>query len=456
MQKITKASVADLAAVKNFWYQVYVEEMGRHIDDELTNHAKKELGDPLLELGSVLIARDDQGNVVGTVVNTLVGDHNLGKYTELYGLDALTPLECAGASITTKLMVKESLRKSRLPVDLVKAAYQELLDQGIVDNFIDCNDHLVDFFTRFGYRNHLGRIDHVDYGTVNSLRLTINDGANLKATKSPFYRNFIQHQIRVSLPSQEITLEQNEAKDANSANSLRAHEVLQATFDSTIDEFNNCVGMQRLWRDELDKTHYAGLMREIFHHSRENPQLQALATVFFRGPQRGMVKPFLRHAISEVGHDQLALSDAAAVGMDVSAVPTQRPLPATTALIAFPFYQINNQNALGYLGYLYFLESMPTSFGAQYQGAFNRMGVTEEAMTFLCDHTTIDVGHTQAMQGYISALVKTPADLAEAQYAMRVTGELYGKMLTAAFASADVSTISTQGNFGVNTNEAAA
>lgn len=452
MHKINKATVAELPAVKNFWYQVYVEEMGRHTDDPLTNHENKELDDPFLEIGSVWIARDDNEEIVGTVVNTLLEGNNLGKYSELYGLDQLTQEQQAHASITTKLMVREALRKGRLPVDLVKAAYQELLGQGVVDNFIDCNDHLVDFFSRFGYRNHLGRIHHVDYGTVNSLRLTINDGAALKAAKSPFYRTFVQHQIEVSLPSQAPALEQANANVAGEPGDLRAHEVLQATFDRAIDEFNNCEGMRRLWSDELNQSHYAGLMREIFHHSRENPQLQALATVFFRGQQRGMVKPFLRHAISEVGHDQLALSDAAAVGMDVTLVPKQRPLPATTALIAFPFYQINNQNALGYLGYLYFLESMPTSFGALYQDAFNRMGITEEAMTFLCDHTTIDVGHTQAMQGYISALVKTPADLAEAQYAMRVTGELYGNMLTAAFASADAQ----QEHFGLNTNEVAA
>lgn len=452
MHKITKATDADLAAVKSFWYQVYVAEMGRHIDDPLTDHGLKELDDPLLEIGSVLVARDNSGQIVGTVVNSTIGENDLGKYSELYGLDKLTADQRASASITTKLMVREKLRKGRLPVDLVKAAYQELLEGSVIDNFIDCNDHLVEFFTRFGYRNHLGRIDHVDYGAVNSLRLTINDGATLKATKSPFYRSFIQHQIRVSLPSQEVMLEPTGANAASNPEDLRAHEVLQATFDRTIDEFNNCDGMRRLWSDKLDQTHYAALMREIFHHSRENPQLQALATVFFRGPQRSMVKPFLRHAISEVGHDQLALNDAAAVGMDVSLVPKQRPLPATTALIAFPFYQINNQNALGYLGYLYFLESMPTSFGALYQGAFNRMGVTEEAMTFLCDHTTIDVGHTQAMQGYISALVKNPVDLAEAQYAMRVTGELYGKMLSAAFASADAH----QEHFGVNANEVAA
>ena len=113
MHKISSATDADLAAVRNFWYQVYVAEMGRHIDDPLTNHALKELNDPLLEIGSVLVARDSNGEIVGTVVNTVVGDNNLGKYSELYGLGELTAEQRASASITTKLMVREQLRKPR-------------------------------------------------------------------------------------------------------------------------------------------------------------------------------------------------------------------------------------------------------------------------------------------------------------------------------------------------------
>lgn len=222
-------------------------------------------------------------------------------------------------------------------------------------------------------------------------------------------------------------------------------------FDTVIADFNQCDGMQRMWRCELSTAHYAALMREVFHHTRENPQLQALATVHFRGEQRTMVKPFLRHAISEVGHDQLALNDVESLGFDTSKMPLEQPLPATTALLAFPFYQIYNLNAVGYLGYLYFLESMPTSFGAEYMTTLASMGVGPESMSFLQDHTTIDVGHTQAMQGYIDALVKGPQELDAAIYAMRVTGELYGRMVTAAFASAD-SAIA----FGTNPQEVAA
>ncbi len=245
--------------------------------------------------------------------------------------------------------------------------------------------------------------------------------------------------------------EQNSIAPSRSSADLNPKAEMDRVFQEVIADFNSCDGMQRLWKGGLELPHYAALMREVFHHTRENPQLQALATVFFRGEQRSMVKPFLRHAISEVGHDQLALNDAATCGLNTETVPSSQPLPATTALLAFPFYQIYNHNAVGYLGYLYFLEAMPTSFGANYMATLADMGVTREAMSFLQDHTTIDVGHTKAMQGYIDQLITNEDELAIASYAMRVTGELYSNMVTAAFESADLAP-----EFGTNPQEIAA
>ena len=215
-------------------------------------------------------------------------------------------------------------------------------------------------------------------------------------------------------------------------------EELAETFNEVIASFNDCDGMRRFWNGELDQRHWASLMREIYFHTRENPQVQALATVYFRGDQREMVKPFLRHAISEVGHDQLALGDLKALGYEVEAIPSEQPLPATMAITAFPFYQITNINPIGYLGYLYFLEAMPTRFGPEYLKILESMGVPKNATCFLVDHSTIDVGHTRWMQAYIEALVRTEEELEAARYAMRVTSRLYGAMVTEAYAAADV------------------
>ena len=220
-------------------------------------------------------------------------------------------------------------------------------------------------------------------------------------------------------------------------NPENANAVLAQVFDTVITEFNNCEGMRRFRDGELNSRHYAALMRETYFYTRENPQLQAAATAFFRGAQRDAVKSFLRHATSEIGHDQLALNDMAAAGMDSSNIAHTRPLPSTIALTAFAYYQIYGMNPVGYLGYLYFLEFMPVRCGADYIAGLTAMGVPAEATSFLQDHSVIDVGHTQAMSDYTRQLIHSQHDLDAVVYGLRVTGELYCNFATRAFESAD-------------------
>lgn len=183
--------------------------------------------------------------------------------------------------------------------------------------------------------------------------------------------------------------------------------------------------------------HYAAFMRQVFHQTRENPQLQALATVRMRGYQRECVAPFLRHATSEVGHDQLALNDFAACGFDPTEVPYENPHPATSALLGFAYHQIYNLNPVGYLGYLFFLEFLPTSQGGQLIELCKAIGVPGNAFTFLEDHVKVDVGHNRAMKSYCEQLLCTEADIAAAVYAVRATGYLYEKMLDGAIEAED-------------------
>lgn len=212
---------------------------------------------------------------------------------------------------------------------------------------------------------------------------------------------------------------------------------LAARFQPTLETFLCSAPMRRLSSGDLTLAHYRCIMREIFHHTRENPQLQALATVYFRGRQRDLVRSFFVHAASEVGHDQLALNDFVTVGGDASNVPYQNPLPATTALLAYGFYQIYNQNPLGYLGYLYFLEFMPTKSGDGMIKLLEEIGVPRTAMSFLKDHTEIDIGHNKMMQKYVEGLVSSEEDVDVIDYAMKTTGYLYAEMLAQAISDAE-------------------
>lgn len=213
-------------------------------------------------------------------------------------------------------------------------------------------------------------------------------------------------------------------------------EVLQA-FQEPSAAFMQSGGIQKLAEGKLTVAHYAQLMRQIFHQARENPQLQALATVHFRGPQRAMVSPFYRHAISEIGHDQLALNDFVACGGNAQLMPIENPHPATSAVTAFAFHQIQFGNPVGYLGYLFFLEFLPTTQGVGLMHALKATGVPDNAFTFLQDHVTVDEGHNKAMEKYCAALVKTNKDLAAVTYALKATGYLYTQMIEAAIDMAD-------------------
>ena len=207
-------------------------------------------------------------------------------------------------------------------------------------------------------------------------------------------------------------------------------------FQPVLEEFLNSSPMRALRGGEMTVADYRAILRQIFHHTRENPQLQALATVYFRGRQRDVARAFYRHSFSEIGDDQLALNDFVTLSGDASGVPYENPLPATTALLSYGFYQIYNLNPVGYLGYLFFLEFTPTRAGGALLEALTNAGVPRNAMTFLKDHTTVDVGHNKLMETYVDRLVRSEAELDCIVYAMKTTGYLYAEMLAHAMADA--------------------
>lgn len=220
---------------------------------------------------------------------------------------------------------------------------------------------------------------------------------------------------------------------------------LKSEFLCVAKTFNESSSIQQILQQNISTAHYVSIFREIFHHARENPQLQALATVYLRGSQRRVIKQFFKHATSEIGHDQLALDDIQALNGDITNIRFENPLPETTALIAFPFYQIYNHNPVGYIGYLFFLEFLPTQFGPEYIKSFQAIGIPKTAMTFLLDHTTVDVAHNKFMEGYIEQLIQNDNEFQTVLYAMKVTANLYLRMIDAA-----IRRVTTHEQYGLN------
>ena len=135
-------------------------------------------------------------------------------------------------------------------------------------------------------------------------------------------------------------------------------------------------------------------------------------------------------------------------GGEIEQIRNANPLPNTLALNAFAFYQVYTQNPIGYLGYLYFLEYLPTSSGAGYMQLLESLGVPKEAMTFIHEHATVDVAHNKLMDKYVEGIIQNQDDLDSIIYVMQATGKLYADMLLAAFEA-----VEKPQNFGINSEE---
>jgi len=227
------------------------------------------------------------------------------------------------------------------------------------------------------------------------------------------------------------------AEDTANRGGMEAFDELQGAWATVEGRFMSSRPIQRLAAGSVGPNHYAAYLRETYFYTREDPQIQALATAWFRGADREMVKPFLQHALAEVGHDQMALDDLATLGFDIGSIPSENPLPTTLALISFPYYAIQYRTPISYLGYLYFLEFLPTSQGAGISVALSHAGVPEAAMSFLKEHRTADVGHNRLMKRYADKMLRRREDVDEVAYAMNVTAKLFSGMLEGAFKSVD-------------------
>ena len=133
------------------------------------------------------------GRIVGVGRVNFARDGALGLYEELYGMADMAADQPARTSISTRLMVVPEYRGSMLAARIAMAAYGLGLARGARWNFLDCNDHLVPFFTGLGYVEHRGRVAHPEYGMVNGLVLDLENIAALTAARSPLARVYLDH-----------------------------------------------------------------------------------------------------------------------------------------------------------------------------------------------------------------------------------------------------------------------
>jgi len=218
---------------------------------------------------------------------------------------------------------------------------------------------------------------------------------------------------------------------------MDAFDALKNEWMKSLDKLNQTPWFDRLNKGDLQLKHYKSYLRETYFHAGRNPQIQAISASRFTNEQKDMTRRVFQHAISEIGHDLLALNDLKALGHDVSKIPEERPLADTMALISFPLYVINYMNPVGYLGYLFHLEFLPTHNGEEYLRILSKVGVPPEALTFIQEHATADQHHIQLMRTYLDKLITSKADLDFVIYCAQTTCHLHGQMVSGAFEAVD-------------------
>jgi GNAT superfamily N-acetyltransferase len=183
----------ELDALYAFRYRIYVEEMAR--PQKYADHAARRIRDPLDDRGYNIVAWDPAGQISGCVRINLARDGALDYYSDLLGLKAVGAEHPATTSVCTRLMILPEHRGSALATRLSCAAFDLGLNHGVVWNFLDCNAHLVEVFSRMGYeRTHTAV--HEEYGRVNVMRLNIRDYSHLKATGSIFQKSLERYHRR--------------------------------------------------------------------------------------------------------------------------------------------------------------------------------------------------------------------------------------------------------------------
>lgn len=168
-------------AVFRFRYSIYVDEMKR--PQRYADHERRWITDPLDEYADILAVWQGD-DVVGTVRMNPLRRNPLDEYRRLYGIENLSRHDLVGTSISTRIMLAAHVRRSPVSGKLLVAAFNHGRKLGIKYDYCDCNDPVLGFFERIGYR-FIRRVQHPEYGDVSVMQLDLEDIAYLKSIRSP-------------------------------------------------------------------------------------------------------------------------------------------------------------------------------------------------------------------------------------------------------------------------------
>jgi len=164
-------------------YELYVMQQG--LFGDCADHQRRVLSDESDEHALMVIALRE-GQVVGTVRCVLGGE---GRFTdedyETFDVHLFRDLvDEPEIAIASRLLVDSGHRKSGVAEMMMVHLFEESLERGVEVLLADCEPHLVNKWSRLGFRAY-GMCEHVTNGALVRLALVAGDVKHLEAMSSP-------------------------------------------------------------------------------------------------------------------------------------------------------------------------------------------------------------------------------------------------------------------------------
>ncbi len=186
-------------------------------------------------------------------------------------------------------------------------------------------------------------------------------------------------------------------------------------------------GIQAVVAGNTDPSFYRRYLENAWHYAQHSSVVIGLAGSRCVNSHPALAEYLLHHALEELGHDEWALQDLAALGADMAAVHASRPVPACAAMIGFEYYTAGHANPAGLFGWLYVLEAMGDDLGHLVSEKVAASLSLPDGVNFLAGHGEADEDHTREIIKQIKTNIPA-ADMPDVIHVAEVVADLYVRM----------------------------
>lgn len=186
-------------------------------------------------------------------------------------------------------------------------------------------------------------------------------------------------------------------------------------------------GVRDVLAQKTDPRLYARYLTNVWHYAQHSSIVIGLAGARCVPKHPRLADYLLHHAREELGHDQWALDDLAALGVKEEHVRASRPVPACAAMIGFEYYVSGHTNPVGLFGWLFVLEAIGEDLGHLVADHIKGGLDLPQGVKFLAGHGEADKEHTKDLIQQIDQYIHG-ADLEDVHYVADVVGDLYVRM----------------------------